>query len=46
MAVKFNALIVDDEPLARKDLKALLSGFENVIVTAEANNLDRSEKSY
>ncbi len=43
--MKFNALIVDDEPLARKDLKALLSGFENVIVTAEANNLTEAKKA-
>ena len=39
MAQKFKAVIVDDEELARVDLKKVLNGFPEIIVAGEAENI-------
>jgi len=40
----FKAVIVDDEPLARADLKALLKQFENVVIAGEAQSVPEARK--
>jgi len=44
MEKKFRALIIDDEPLARSDLKAVLTKFTQVDVVGEADNLTTARK--
>ncbi len=44
MDKKYSALIVDDEPLARTDLIAVLSGFEQVQVVGEADSVASARK--
>ena len=38
-----NALIVDDEPLARRELRRLLDAFPSVRVAGEASNIDEAQ---
>lgn len=40
---KYKALIVDDEKLARKDLSAMLGGFEEIEVIGEASSVEEAE---
>lgn len=44
MEIKYRALIIDDEPLARSDLKAVLTKFCEVEVVGEADNLTSARK--
>lgn len=39
------ALIVDDEPLARRELRRLLSGFSRVEIVGEASDVDEARRS-
>jgi two-component system LytT family response regulator len=39
------ALIVDDEPLARRELRRLLSGFPQVEIVGEASDVDEARES-
>ena len=39
------ALVVDDEPLARRELRRLLAGFPSVEVIGEAGNIDEARAS-
>lgn len=43
MVPKYRAIIVDDERLARLDLKNVLSSFEEIEVVGEANNVSSAE---
>ncbi|MBN1781507.1 response regulator [bacterium] len=45
MKKQYNALIVDDERLARKDLIALLQNFEHIHVIGEAESVSSAVKS-
>jgi two-component system, LytTR family, response regulator len=40
--MKLKAIIVDDERLARKELRSLLAGFEEIAVAGEAENLSET----
>jgi two-component system, LytTR family, response regulator len=40
----FNCVIIDDEKLAREDLKALLSGIEEIKIIGEAGNANEAKK--
>ncbi len=44
MTPKFKAIIVDDEKLARLDLRNVLSSFEEMEIIGEANNLSSAEQ--
>jgi two-component system LytT family response regulator len=44
MGHKFRAIIVDDEKLARLDLKSVLSSFDEIEVVGEANNVSSAEQ--
>lgn len=44
MPQKYNAIIVDDEKLARSDLKNVLSSFDEIKVIGEANNVSSAEQ--
>jgi len=44
MTPKFKAIIVDDEKLARLDLKYVLSTFEEVEIVGEANDISSAEQ--
>jgi two-component system, LytTR family, response regulator len=39
------ALIVDDEPLARRELRRLLSGFSQIEIVGEASDVDEARES-
>lgn len=43
MIPKYRAIIVDDEKLARLDLKNILSSFEEIEIVGEANNVSSAE---
>ena len=43
MAPKYKAIIVDDEKLARLDLRNVLSTFEEIEIVGEANNVSSAE---
>lgn len=43
MAVQYKAIIVDDERLARLDLKNVLSSFDEIEIVGEANNVSSAE---
>jgi two-component system LytT family response regulator len=43
MTSKFKAIIVDDEKLARLDLRNVLSSFEEIEIIGEANNVSSAE---
>ena len=40
MSGELSALIVDDEPLARRELRRLLADFPAVRIVGEAGNID------
>ena len=42
---KLKAVIVDDEPLAREDLKAVINEFSNIELTGEFNSVSESVKN-
>lgn len=42
--MQFNCVIIDDEKLAREDLKSLLSAFEEIKVIGEAGNIAEAKK--
>lgn len=44
MTPKFKAIIVDDEKLARLDLRNVLSSFDEMEIIGEANNLSSAEQ--
>lgn len=44
MLQKYKAIIVDDEKLARSDLKNVLSSFDEIQVIGEANNVSSAEQ--
>ncbi|PJC57650.1 MAG: DNA-binding response regulator, partial [Ignavibacteria bacterium CG_4_9_14_0_2_um_filter_37_13] len=44
MAPKYKAIIVDDEKLARLDLRNVLSTFEEIEIVGEANNVSSAEQ--
>ena len=43
MTPKYKAIIVDDEKLARLDLKNVLSSFGEIEIVGEANTVDAAE---
>ena len=44
MNPKYRAIIVDDERLARNDLKILLAEFDQIDIIGEAENISTAEK--
>ena len=44
MNKKYRAILVDDERLARKALRTLLAGFDNIEIVGEAENVASAEK--
>jgi len=44
MITKFKAIIVDDEKLARLDLRNVLSSFKDIEIIGEANNISSAEQ--
>ncbi len=43
MTIKYKAIIVDDEKLARLDLKNVLSTFNEIEIVGEANTVNAAE---
>ena len=42
--MKLKAIIIDDEPFARDDLRYLLSGFADIEIIGEAGRVDEAKK--